>query len=179
MTDVKTDAVQRNGGVGRLPDAFDRKILGALIENADISYADLGALVGLSAPAVHDRVKKLRASGCLRGTSAIVDGPIIGKPLIAFVRVDITGWCGTPEMIALSDLPEVEEIHSVTGDASLLLKVRCASGPALQSLLARIYACPGVRGTRSDVVLSTSLERPVQAGVTDFDARPDQPRAAS
>jgi Lrp/AsnC family leucine-responsive transcriptional regulator len=166
----KTDAIRQAAPVGRPIDMFDRNILGVLASNADVSYAELGQMVGLSAPAVHDRVKKLRASGCLRRTVALLDGPAIGKPLLAFVHVDSAGWCKTRELMAVAELPEVEEIHSVAGDTSMLIKVRCASSHALEGLLARLYAIPGVRNTRSYVVLSTYLERTAQAGITDFSA---------
>ena len=164
----KTESLRSAAVAARVLDAFDRKILGVLTENADIGYADLGERVSLSAPAVHERVKKLRASGHLRGTAALLDGPAIGKPLLAFVHVDTAGWGGTDDLMAMGLLPEVEEIHSVAGDTCMLLKVRCASSRALEALLARLYATPGVRSTRSYVVLSTYLERPVQAGVTEF-----------
>ena len=164
----KTDVVQQQRSAGRALDAFDRKILGALAADADLGYAELGQVVGLSAPAVHDRVKKLRASGCLIRTVALLDGPAVGKPLLAFVHVDSAGWGGTQELMAMADLPEVEEIHSVAGDTCMLLKVRCASTRALEALLARLYASPGVRSTRSYVVLSTYLERTPQAAITDF-----------
>ncbi len=58
----------------------------------------------------------------------------------------------------MGELQEVEEIHSVAGDTCMLLKVRRASSRALEALLARLYAIPGVRSTRSYVVLSTYLE---------------------
>lgn len=164
----KTDIVRQAQPIGRPIDGFDRKILGVLAANADVSYVELGQMVGLSAPAVHDRVKKLRASGCLRRTVAVLDAAAIGKPLLAFVHVDNTGWCKTEELMAWAELPEVEEIHSVAGDTGMLLKVRCASGLALEALLARLYAMPGIRSTRSYVVLSTYLERTSQAGITDF-----------
>ncbi|MES2054903.1 MAG: Lrp/AsnC family transcriptional regulator [Pseudomonadota bacterium] len=164
----KTDHVRRPQPAGRSIDAFDRKILGALASNADISYAELGQMVALSAPAVHDRVKKLRASGCLRRTAALLDGPAIGKPLLAFVHVDSAGWGGTQELMTMADLPEVEEIHSVAGDTCMLLKVRCASTRALEALLAQLYATPGVKSTRSYIVLSTYLDRTAQAGITEF-----------
>lgn len=167
---AKTDSLRRGPAAVRALDAFDRKILGELVADAGIGYADLGERVNLSAPAVHERVKKLRAAGHLRGTAALLDGAAIGKPLLAFVHVDNAGWGGTAELMALRELPEVEEIHSVAGDTCMLLKVRCASSRALEDLLARLYAVPGVRSTRSYVVLSTYLERPVQAGVTEFDA---------
>ncbi len=164
----ETDLIRQPHSAGRPLDTFDRKILGALAADAGVSYAELGQMVGLSAPAVHDRVKKLRASGYLRGTVALLDGPAVGKPLLAFVHVDSAGWGGTQEFMGIAKLPEVEEIHSVTGDTCMLLKVRCASSRALEALLARLYATPGVKSTRSYVVLSTYLERAAQAGITDF-----------
>ncbi|WP_224750165.1 Lrp/AsnC family transcriptional regulator [Halomonas sp. ML-15] len=148
-------------------DAFDRRILGELAEDAGLSYADLGNRVGLSAPAVHERVKRLRATGRIRGTVAVLDGPATGKPFLAFVHVDATGWGKSKELLALSALPEVEEIHSVAGDACMLLKVRCASSRALEGLLARLYALPSVKATRSYVVLSTYMERTPQAAITE------------
>ena len=166
-----TDDVRAPAVAARVLDGFDRKILGALVANADMSYTELGAVVNMSAPAVHERVKKLRASGQIRSKSAILDGPSIGKPLLAFVHIDSCGWGGTPELMAVAALPEVEEIHSVAGDTCMLLKVRCASSRALEGLLARLYAVPGVRSTRSYVVLSTYLERPTQAGISEFEER--------
>jgi Lrp/AsnC family transcriptional regulator, leucine-responsive regulatory protein len=168
MKPQNTDRIRQASPIGRPVDAFDRKILGVLAANADVGYAELGQMVGLSAPAVHDRVKKLRASGCLRRTVALLDGPAIGKPLLAFVHIDNAGWCKTQELMAMAELPEVEEVHSVAGDTCMLLKVRCASSHALEALLARLYAIPGVRSTRSYIVLSTYLERTAQAGITDF-----------
>ena len=151
---------------GRAPDAIDRRILGALAQRADLTYAELGAEVGLSAPATHERVRRLREGGRIRGTVALLDGPSLGKPFLAFVHVDTSGWGKTPELMALAELPELEEMHSVTGDTCMLLKVRLESSHALEGLLARIYDIPGVKGTRSYVVLSTYLERTPQAATT-------------
>ena len=170
--DEKADHVHPPQPGKRSIDAIDRKLLGELARAADLSYAELGARVGLSPPAVHDRVKRLRAAGRIRGTVAVLDGPAIGKPLLALVHVDTAGWGKTPALMALSDLPEVEEIHSVTGDTCMVLKVRLASSQALEGLLARIYDVPGVRGTRTYVVLSTYLERTAQAGITADLAEP-------
>jgi len=166
----KTEPIRPARSTDRPLDTFDRKILGALAADADRSYAELGEMIGLSAPAVHDRVKKLRRSCCIRRTVALLDGAEIGKPLLAFVHVDSVGWGKTQELMSMAELPEVEEIHSVTGDTCILLKVRCASSRALEGLLARLYATPGVKGTRSFVVLSTYLERPVQAGTSELEA---------
>lgn len=163
----KADEVRKTPAPTRPMDALDRKILGELARRADVSYADLGAQVGLSPPAVHERVKRLRASGRIRGTVALVDGKAVGKPLLAFIHVDTSGWGKSKELMDLANLPELEEIHSVTGDTCMLLKARLESSEALEGLLARIYEIPGVRGTRTYVTLSTYLERPTQADITD------------
>jgi DNA-binding Lrp family transcriptional regulator len=96
----------------------------------------------------------------------LINPGAVGKPLLAFVHVDTTGWGKTEALLAFERYPEVEEIHSVTGDTCMLLKVRTASTQALEGLLAQLYATPGVSATRSYVALSTQLERPVQPGVT-------------
>lgn len=162
-----TDGVRQNATSGYEIDDFDRKILSVLVEDATVSYAELGQRVGLSAPAVHERVKRLRRSGAIRRTSALIDPTAMGKPLLAFIHVDTTGWCKSQALLAIERFPEVEEIHSVTGDTCLLLKVRAGSTQALEGLLAHLYATPGVSATRSYVALSTQLERPVQPGVTE------------
>lgn len=163
----KADDVRRGAARGRGLDALDRRLLARLAEDAGQSYAALGEAVGLSAPAVHERVKRLRRDGVLRGTVALVDAAALGKALLAFVHVDTVGWGKTHELLAIGDFPEVEEIHSVAGDTCMLLKVRTRDPRALEALLARLYATPGVKATRSYVVLSTYLERPAQPGATE------------
>lgn len=163
----KTDNLQQIQGTARRFDSIDRKISAALVENAGRSFASLSEEIGLSAAAVHERVKRLRANGLIKATQVALDGPGIGKPLLAFVHVTTAGWGITAGMMEISALPEVEEVHTVTGDISVVLKVRVASSNALEGFLARLYALNEVRATSSHVVLTTHQERPVQAGVTD------------
>ena len=166
MPEKETDDIRRKLLSGRPLDGFDRKILGAMAVDATRSYADLGKEVGLSAPAVHERVKRLRASGVIRSTSADLHGPSLGKGFLAFVHVEAAGWGKTEGVASLSALPEVEELHAVTGDTGLILKVRMECPEAMEGFLYRLYDMKGVRSTRTYVVLSTHLERGVQAGIT-------------
>jgi DNA-binding Lrp family transcriptional regulator len=161
-----TDGIRQNAKPNHEIDDFDRKLLGVLVGDATVSYAELGQRVGLSAPAAHERVKRLRRSGAIRRTSALIDPAAVGKPLLAFIHVDTTGWCKSQALRAIERFPEVEEIHSVTGDTCLLIKIRAANTQALEGLLAHLYAVPGVSATRSYVALSTQLERPAQPGIT-------------
>lgn len=149
-------------------DAIDRKLLGLLSEDAEQSYATLGDKVGLSPPAVHERVKRYKASGRISGVAALLNPEMTGKPFLAFLHVNTSGWGKTDAILGLGALPEVEEIHSVTGDTCMLLKVRMQDSKAMEALLKRIYDMPEVVSTKTYVALSTSLERPVQAGITDF-----------
>ncbi len=154
-----TDGVRRRNGEAPAVDEVDRRLLGLLAEDATLTYAELGKRLNLSAPAVHERARRLKRAGVIQRTVAVLDANLIGKPLLAFVHVDTEGWGKSPAMMALALLPEVEEIHSVSGDACLILKVRTAGPGALEDVLARIYAVPGVLNTRSYVALRSYLER--------------------
>lgn len=140
-------------------DPMDRKLLRLLAERADRSYAELSEQVHLSAPAVHERVKRLRRDGVILGTVAKLDGGKIGCPLLAFVHVTTEGWGMTEPILALRELADVEEIHTATGDTSLILKLRCSGPAGLEALLSSIQEIKGVRSTHSYVVLGTCLER--------------------
>lgn len=149
-------------------DQIDRNLLRLLSQDAEQSYSDLGKAVGLSAPAVHERVKRYKSSGRIRSVSALLDPAMTGKRFLAFIHVDTTGWGKTEALMQIEELPEVEEIHSVTGDTCMILKVRMESTQSMEALLARLYALPEVVSTKSYVALSTYLERPVQAGVSSL-----------
>lgn len=161
----ETEDVQRSTQTTRPLDGFDRKILSVLTRDGRATYADIGERVGLSAPAVHERVKRLRQYA-IKGIGAQLDGPACGKDFLAYVHVDADGWGKSKRMMALHDFPEIEEMHSVAGDTCVIMKVRTANAQALEEFLAQLYVLPGVRGTKSYVVLSSFLERGVQAELT-------------
>lgn len=163
----KTKDVRQNSQAERPLDDFDRRILSALSADARQTYAEIGQSAGLSAPAVHERVRRLRAAGVLRGATAVLDARAIGKPFLAFVHVDTEGWGKSERMMTLRRFPEVEEIHSVAGDTGVIMKVRTRDAHAMEHFLSQLYALSGVRGTKSYVVLSTYLERAIQPLSTD------------
>ena len=173
----ETEGVRRGAREDRPIDEIDRKILGALAEDATRSYAELGRIVALSAPAVHERVKRLRADGVIRGTVALIDGRRVGKRLLVFIHVKTQNWGHSEAMDRFSRLPEFEEMHSVTGSASMILKVRLADPQALEALLRQIHRLESVVSTETFVALSTYLERPTQADVTEDWPQPPLPPA--
>jgi Lrp/AsnC family transcriptional regulator, leucine-responsive regulatory protein len=162
----ETDSVKQKPTDPAKLDDIDRRLLGLLAEDSTRSYAELGALLHLSAPAVHERVKRLKREGVIRATVALLDGARIGRPLLAFVHVDTSSWDVTRQLLKLKELPEVEEIHTVTGDSAMVLKVRTRDTQSLEYLLERIHAIEGFKGTRSYIALSTYLERGPNPQVT-------------
>lgn len=143
-------------------DEIDRRLVTLLQEDAGRSYAALGGIVGLSAGATHERVRKLRARGIVRRTTVEVDPAALGRGVLAFVMVESNAWMGDSGE-ALAALPEVQEAHVIAGSATLLLKVRTATTEGLQDVLRRLYEVDGVSGTQATVVLETFFERPVSA----------------
>src|SRR5579875_3491982 len=103
-------------------DEIDERIVGALVEDARASYAEIGALVGLSAPAVKRRVDRLRAEGLITGFTALVDPAALGWATEAFVELYCTGRTSPDEIrAAMQDTSEVVAAYTVTGEADALL----------------------------------------------------------
>ena len=141
-------------------DDRDRKILDLVQRNADLPQAELAKRVGLSAAAVNERLKKLEHSGAIRHYAALVDPRLVGAPLAAFVEVFIEHPRFEPAFIKrVLAMDEVQECHHITGEFSLLLKVRARDLAALQDLLLKqLNSFEGVRQTRTVMVLSTLKE---------------------
>lgn len=141
-------------------DQLDLALLEALQRNGRSTFAELGALVGLKAPAVHDRVKRLEQRGHIRGYSAQLDSRSLGLELIAFVSCYTTPDTAYEQFTkALSEMPEVVEVHSVAGEETYICKVVTRSTQHLDDLLARLKALPGMGRTKTTIVLNTPFER--------------------
>ncbi|MBD0320198.1 MAG: Lrp/AsnC family transcriptional regulator [Gemmatimonadetes bacterium] len=128
-------------------------------ENGRVSQHDLAVAVGLSSPAVGERLRKLEERGIIRRFSAVLDPKLLGHDVTAFLAVGIAGSSFYAEFRArVLAHPEVLECHSITGQGSHLLKVRTDSTSGLEGLLAEIQSWPGVQWTNTSIVLSTIKE---------------------
>jgi len=145
-------------------DKVDAGIISALSRDGRMSYAEVAAEVGLSTAAVHERVKKLLERGTIRRFGLSVAPDKLGLHFTAFVAIRHDGGVRCREIApALQALPEVLELHSVAGEHDCLAKVRTAHARALEDVLYKIKAIPGVARTTSTVVLNTEFEdRPMQ-----------------
>jgi DNA-binding Lrp family transcriptional regulator len=142
-------------------DDLDRRIVAALVDDARATYAEVGASVGLSAPAVKRRVDRLRASGAITGFSAQVDPAALGWTTEAYVELFCRGRTSPGDIgAAVAKHPEVIDACTITGEADALLHIRAADVRHFEQVVERIGAEPFVVRTRSVIVLSRLVHRP-------------------
>lgn len=143
--------------------SIDSKVIKQLMEQARTTWAELGTILGLSAPAAADRVRKLEESGVIKGYCALVDPEAIGYSIAAFIAV----FLEKPEhrggfLERVQEKPEIQECHHIAGEEDYILKVRCKGTRDLERLVSEeIKSIPGVAKTRTTVILSTVKETPV------------------
>jgi Lrp/AsnC family leucine-responsive transcriptional regulator len=154
-------------------DDIDRRILTLLQEDCKVPLAQVGKRVGLSAPSVMERIRRLEEAGVVRGYCALVDSRKVGLDVTAFI-----GMSMSPQVIAdfesqLENVEEVLECHHVTGAYTMLLKVKTRNTQTLERLISRLRLMEGVLRSETLVVLSTRIERPqVSLGVNVDDPPP-------
>jgi DNA-binding Lrp family transcriptional regulator len=142
-------------------DDLDRRIVAALVDDARATYAEVGGIVGLSAPAVKRRVDRLRASGAITGYSAQVDPAALGWTTEAYVELFCRGRTSPGDIgAAVAKHPEVIDACTITGEADALLHIRAADVRHFEQVVERIGAEPFVVRTRSVIVLSRLVHRP-------------------
>jgi Lrp/AsnC family leucine-responsive transcriptional regulator len=141
-------------------DAKDRRILALIQRDGKMSQALIARHVGLSTAAVNERLKKLEQAGVIRRFTALVDPKAVGIQVAAFIEVFIEHpRYEEPFIKRILELDEVQECHHITGEFSVLLKVRVRDMESLQRLvISQLNGAEGVRQTRTVMVLSTVKE---------------------
>lgn len=141
-------------------DQVDQRIIALLQEDARASYADIGGSVSLSAPAVKRRVDRLRASGVIRGYTAIVDPDAVGWTTEAFVELFCTGRTSPQQLAAAARRHSaIVSAYTISGQADALVHLRAVDMAGLEQALERLRAEPFVTSTRSMIVLSRLVDR--------------------
>ena len=153
-------------------DVVDRAIIDALRANARSTFAELAREVGLSAPAVHERVGKLEAAGVITGYHAAIAPESLGYSMSALVGVFLSDTADEDEVASkISALAAIEDCWFVAGEESFVVKVRVPDIGGLERTIRALSKIRGVSRTRSTVVLSTRFEGRVQA------AQPAEPES--
>ena len=140
-------------------DAIDRRLLDLLRANARLSYAELARQVGLSAPAVHERVGKLEAAGTIRGYRADVLPEAVGLGVTAIIGVVQDSGGDTKDVLdALERMAAVESCYFMAGEESFLATVRVGTIAELEHIIVELNRTLGVARTRTAIALSTKWE---------------------
>ncbi len=139
-------------------DEIDWKILIELQQNARISYAELGRRIGLTTPAIIERIRKLEDAGIITGYRVEIDPAKVGLPVTAFIRMSITGVDYSHIIEVVKDAKEVLECHRGTGGDSFIMKVAVESVEQLQTIIDKLTPY-GI--TTTAIVLSSPVKRRV------------------
>lgn len=142
-------------------DPIDAAILRELGRDARASFARIGAVVNLSAPAVKRRVDRLKRRGVVDGFTVRLDPGATGWATEAHVEVYAAGSTRPATMKdAFEQYPEIVAASTVTGDADAVVHVRARDMAHLEEVVERLNAEPFVVRTRSSVVLTPLVRRP-------------------
>jgi Lrp/AsnC family leucine-responsive transcriptional regulator len=152
--------------VGVSLDDIDWAILDELQADGRVGYRELGRRVGLSAPAVAARMRRLEQSGVITGYRAVVDPVALGLDVLAFVRMSVAGYADAADDDVIETargIPEIVNVYRVTGAETYLLRVRVASVRDLERVLRPLWR---FGATTTGVVMSQPIaDRPFVRGM--------------
>jgi Lrp/AsnC family leucine-responsive transcriptional regulator len=139
-------------------DVTDRRILELLQDNARRTFGDIGAQVGLSAPAVKRRIDRLEEAGIIRGYTAVVDHGKLGRPLEAFAELRFAGKTRVDDIEGIAaDVPEIQAIFTVAGDPDALAWIRVRDVQDLKRVIDQLRKSGKITGTKTLMVLGSSI----------------------
>jgi Lrp/AsnC family transcriptional regulator, leucine-responsive regulatory protein len=142
-------------------------ILQALQENARISYAELGKQVGLTAPAVAERVRKMEDAGIISGYHAAINLPALGLPISVVIQLRVNHGRLKDVYALIGKMPEVTTCYNLTGNDCSMIVASVASIDHLEKLL-EVLTTYGQ--TTTSIILSTPVKRRVFCGPLEPDA---------
>lgn len=136
-------------------DSTDAKIIEILQDNGRISMKDLGISVGLTSPAVSERVKRLEEAGIISGYKAIINPDSMGRAIKAFINVSLPGTSYDAFIETVKNDHRIVECHHITGDDSSLIKVIVENMEDLENV---IDSLKDYGRTKTSVILSTPIQ---------------------
>jgi len=154
---------------------MDRGILRLLVQDARMSVRKISRQVGMSAPAVAERIARLERAGVIRGYRADIDRAALGFPLVVYVGVVAVQGADQPDVVdRLRAMPEVEDVHIVTGPKDLLVRLRVRDHEHLRdALFDRIWNVPGIERTETYISLGHMDPKDVDADLLEWMERAD------
>lgn len=143
-------------------DQVDQEILSAMQADGRAPVAQIAERVGLSRPAVADRIDRLERSGVIQGTTTVIHPSALRRDVTAFVsarRSEPADAKFNRAFRTLMNRDEIREIHSVAGDDCYLIKVQTDSISSLNGIVQMLAAAPLQLSTRTTIVMDTHCEK--------------------
>jgi Lrp/AsnC family leucine-responsive transcriptional regulator len=142
--------------ITKLLDPIGWHILAELQEDARIHFSELGRRVGLSTPAVIERVHRMEEAGIITGYRVEIDREKVGRPVCAFIRVRVIGDLISRVIDLAREMPEVQECHHIAGEDTFLLKVFVPKPEALENIIQKFMTYVA---TTTMIVFSSPVTR--------------------
>ena len=139
-------------------DEVDRKILAILQVDGRAALSEIARRLDMGTATIHERTKALEEEGYIRDYRAVLDPDLLGRNEVGFIRIETTAGRSSEVAERLVEVTATQEIHEITGDADLLLKVRVADRQEMTDLLREIGQYEGVESTATDVALRSVKE---------------------
>ncbi len=144
-------------------DQTDLAILRIMVDNADLSYAEIGKRVFVSGGTVHVRVSKMKQMGIIRGTKLDIDASKLGWDITSYLGIYLDK-SSLYESVSkqLAEIPEVINLHYTTGQYGIFAKIQCRDTSHLREVLHdKIQKVQGIQRTETIISLEESLNRPI------------------
>ncbi|SOD65016.1 DNA-binding transcriptional regulator, Lrp family [Streptomyces zhaozhouensis] len=141
-------------------DTLDARLIELLAREPRIGVLEASRRLGVARGTAQARLEKLRTRGVIRGFGPEVDPAAIGFPVTAFVTLEITQGVGEQLRVHLRRVPEVLELHTITGQGDLLCRLVARSNEDLQRVIDEVVCFPGI--VRSSTVIALSNPVPLR-----------------
>lgn len=144
-------------------DGIDKKILRFLMADARKPILEIARQIGISGAAIHQRLRKLEASGLISGSKFVINPKVLGYTTMAYIGIFLDKAMSNPRAVKeLEKIPEVLECHYTTGNWSILIKVLCKDNEHLMQVLnKKIQQIEGVSRTETFISLDQQINRQI------------------
>jgi len=145
-------------------DKLDLQIIQAMMQDAEISYADLGKQFFVSGGTIHVRIKKLEELGIVKGKRLGVDLKLLGYDIIAFIGIYLEKSSMYDAVaLALKNIPQVVRVNYTTGNYSMFVEIVCKDIQQLRFVLHdELQKIKGIERTETLISLEESFSRNVK-----------------
>jgi DNA-binding Lrp family transcriptional regulator len=154
-------------------DILDRRLIGLLRRRPNLPVVEMARQLQVARGTVQSRLDRLIDRGVIAGFGPDVDRAAAGYGVLAFTTLEIAQGNDASILAGLAGVPEVLEVHAVTGPGDLICRIVAHSNEHLHDVLGTILGLPGITRTETHLALSTPIQRTVADLVADHDAAPD------